>query len=349
MTSVLPQGWVMITLAIVLGVSGFLLPIAAIIYLILERRTPRTKTQRPPKPVRQKPLTKLLEQGLSGLSHTARRAPLVLVLGARCAGKTNLINTILGESGASATSFGDRRLSVRAGRDVVYVELGSELFEDRNGAGAELSKLLTKMALRTCNILLVVSAEVAAHDPSGLAQLGRTAREFVEALTLRRRTAIPLRVCLTHLDSAEPGFVELARLVSGQHWAGTELRETRQGPVLAGLLHDFFRNQPLLERALVELEPAEVERVTALFARGSSAALARLETLYQELHHRDSGKGIYDESLVLCAFCDGNPPMLLGDPSRIDAGRVAADLGHYDRARFNRALAYGAIACLPVM
>ncbi|MGE5786588.1 MAG: hypothetical protein ACM3ZE_18470, partial [Myxococcales bacterium] len=348
MTSVVPQGWVMITLAIVLGVSGFLLPIAAIIYLILERRTPRAKTQRPPKPVRQKPLTQLLDQGLAGLSHSARRAPLVLVMGARCAGKTSLVNALLGENGLPSTAFGDRRLIVRAGKEIVYVELGSELFEDRSGAGAELEKLLAKMALRTCNILLVVSAEVATHDPTGLAPIGRTAREFVEALTLRRRTAIPLRVCLTHLDRAEPGFVELARLVGGQHWEGTELRETRQGPVLAGLLHDFFRNEPLLERALVSLEPAEVDRVSALFARGSSAALARLEALYQELHVRDSGKGIHDEPLVLCAFCESNPPLLLGDPAKIDPGRVAADLSYYDRARFNRALAYGAVACLPL-
>lgn len=348
MTSVVPQGWVMITLAIVLGVSGFLLPIAAIIYLILERRTPRAKTQRSPKPARQKPLTQLLAQGLAGLSRAARRAPLVLVMGARCAGKTSLVNALLGENGLPPTTLGDRRLSVRAGKEVVYVELGSELFEDRSGAGAELEKLLAKMALRTCNILLMVSAEVAAHDPTGLAQLGRTAREFVEALTLRRRTAIPLRVCLTHLDRAEPGFVELATLVGGQHWQGTELRETRQGPVLAGLLHDFFRNEPLLERALVSLEPAEVDRVSALFARGSSVALARLEALYQELHIRDSGKGILDEPLVLCAFCDGNPPLLLGDPAKLDPGRVAADLNYYDRARFNRALAYGAVASLPL-
>jgi hypothetical protein len=181
----------------------------------------------------------------------------------------------------------DPELPVVLGSGSVVIEVPARFLEDESALARQTLDRLFRPLYREKSPTVVFVLDVrwlAGNPPEVIAGLARSLRVCVNQLASIRRSALELRVALTHLDSLE-GIAETARFWS---LAGisTRIPLAPQGSHKGALATWDLELQAQLPRTLASLSSDEYRRVIA-FARRTGAVLAPLGTFLDALYAPD--------------------------------------------------------------
>lgn len=325
---------------VALAVVGVALVVLAVILLVRQRR-------RAPKVPSTPPLGASWSHFLDGLPASARRDPIVVVLGERLAGKSRLAVAALEQGGTPALAAPDApedaRLTLFAGRQVLVQEISGDLLEDtRAEARDALRELWEPLALEVPLVVVVLDPRAPSWSPGGLRRLGALAREKIDLLTALRGTPPSVRVCLTRLDEAVVGFRELAPIARDAGHTAELIPAGRSASELSAAIAPLGT---YLSPALAVLSPEALGRATRFLNVCGPNLLGALAPFLEALL---GGRGAAAPSLqgiVLAGLpAEGDVgASILGDPLSFDGALVDRDALALDRRRSRTAI-FAAIA-----
>ncbi|WP_433936397.1 hypothetical protein AB3662_17100 [Sorangium cellulosum] len=332
--------WIIVVFAVV----GVALVILAVVLLVRQQR-------RAPKAPSAPSLGAAWSRFVRGLPASARRDPVVVVLGERLAGKSRLVLAALEQGGGPALAAPDApddpRLTLFAGRQALVQEISGDLLEDtRAEARDALRELWEPLSLEVPLVVVVLDAGAPSWSPVGLRRLGALARAKVDLLTALRGTPPRVRVCLTHLDEAAEGFRELAPIARD---AGHTAELTPAGRSASELSAAVAPLGTYVSPALATLSPEALGRVTRFLTASGPGLLGALAPFLDALLGGRGAAAPSLEGIVLAGLPEGEggAAVLLGDPLSFDGALVDRDARVFDRRRARAAaLAVAAGAAL---
>lgn len=322
---------------VALAVVGVALVILAIVLLVRQRR-------RAPKEQDAPSLASTWSRFVRSLPASARRDPVVVVLGERLAGKSRLVLAALEQGGRPALAAPgapeDARLTPFAGRGALVQEISGELLEDtRAEARGDLRELWQPLSLEVPLVVVVLDASAPSWTPGGLKRLGALVRDKVDLLTELRGTPPLVRVCLTHLDEAAEGFRELAPIARDAGHTAEIVPAGRSAAELSATIAPF---ETYLSPALAALSPEELGRVTRFLTATGPTLLGALAPFLEALLGGRGGAAAPSlEGIVLSSLPEGEggAAATLGDPLAFDGALVDRDARALDRRRTRTAIA----------
>ena len=327
-------------------VAGALLLVILVVAGVLLWRKLRPAVKAAPTAPPPPPLVTIWSRFLQGLPREARFLPVLLVLGRERAGKTQLIQSRQGWEGLDRQLFpsvtDDPRLGLYVGRSALVQEISWALLAEK---GAEVEKQLDDLwrplfAERSPTVVLVVNASDLA-SPDELRELADYVRGKLNLLVKIRGEAIPIRLCLSHVDEL-PGYRPTAATL-GDARAGLSLR-------LSGSVDDQQVARALapleeyLPQVLVSGGSADFKRAVGLFAKGVPRISRGLAPLLREL--------------AAAAYLSRPPPVTdlslsglepgdcVGDPLVVDVRESSAAARHWTQRHIQIAAALAAGAVL---
>ncbi|AUX29132.1 MULTISPECIES: hypothetical protein [Sorangium] len=322
-----------------IAVLGLALVIIAVVLLVRQRR----RAPRAPEPPS---LSSVWGRFVRGLPASARRDPVVVVLGERLAGKSRLVHAALEQGGRPAlvapNAPEDPRLTLYAGRNALVQEISGELLEDvRPEARDALGALWGPVALEAPLVLAVLDVRAPSWSPGGLRRLGALVRDKVDLLTAMRGSPPRVRVCLTHLDEGAEGFTELAALARDAGHTAALAPGGRLAPELSAALAPLDAQ---LYPGLRALPAAPMGRLTRFLAGAGPRLLAELAPFLEPLLGSRAGPAAPSlDGIVLAGVAEGGEPDLLGDALAIEGAAVEQDARALDRRRKRAAVAAASV------
>ncbi|WP_437580612.1 hypothetical protein [Sorangium sp. So ce887] len=323
--------WMIVALAVV----GVALVILAVVLLVRQRR-------RAPKAPSAPSLGAAWSRFVRGLPASARRDPVVVVLGERLAGKSRLVLAALEQGGSPALGGPDApedpRLTPFAGRQLLVQEISGDLLEDtRAEARDALRELWEPLSLEVPLVVVVLDAGAPSWSPAGLRRLGALARAKVDLLTALRGTPPRVRVCLTHLDGAAEGFRELAPIARDAGHTAELVPAGRSASELSAAVAPLGT---YVSPALAALSTEALGRVTRFLTASGPGLLGALAPFLEALlGGRGAAAAPTLEGIVLAGLPDGEGgAAVLGDPLAFDGALVDRDARAFDRRRARTAV-----------
>lgn len=286
-----------------------------------------------PKPAKSRPLTKIWAQFLRALPRASRGAPVALVIGNRRAGKTSAVSSARSGLLTQTSATEDPRIALYFGENQLTQELSADVWQDaRDPVRSERKELLNAIAWQTPVVIVTVDPTAADATPDGLADLGRRARKLIDGLDAARATPIRVRVCLTHLDLAEPGFVAWFSALSD-----AKIDAAKKGDGTSPAIELVVRPSSLDAAALAEglqpwrpyltegLRSPQLDAIISWAAERGPALLARLAPLFTELIGATGPvvAPIFD-GIYLAALPGGGAAVWSADPFAIPAELLEA-------------------------
>jgi type VI secretion system protein ImpL len=265
----------------------------------------------------------------------ARHFPTVIVMGDAGSGKSHLIDARVDwRSQANQfypSSVDSPHLQLYLGSEVVVHELSAPLLRDIGRPTRRALARLWRNLGPSATIVVVVDARaLSTTPPDTLRELAQLVRGKIGALPARCRTALEVRVCLSHMDQIE-GYDELAAVAGAQHGAfelGPLGERLDAATLLAAARALMATYDPNLAYGLTNRPSDAFARLVGFYAT-FPVLLTQLAPLLHSLTGDDPDqphyppKGLYLGSIV--------PDSHVGDPFTVDRSLVAASIADQRR------------------
>ncbi|HWU88536.1 MAG TPA: type VI secretion protein IcmF/TssM N-terminal domain-containing protein [Kofleriaceae bacterium] len=283
----------------------------------------------------------------------ARHFPTVIVMGDAGSGKSHLIDARVDWRSQANQFFpsavDNPVLQLYLGSSVVVHELSAPLLRDiSRGTRRALARLWRYMG-PSATVVVVVDARALSTTPSEtLRELGQLVRGKIRAFPARCRSAVQVRVCLSHMDQIE-GYDDFAAVVGAQHGA-IDVGPLTERLVDAGAL--LAATKAVMASYDVNLAYGLTHRKSDAFTRlvGFSGAfpvlLTQLQPLLRSLTGEDPDQPRYRPSgLSLSSLV---PESHVCDPFVVDRDLVASSIARQRRFHRRLSLAVAAAGVLSV-